>query len=183
MANEDQEEELEVLQSIYDGDECFKGISDTQFQYKYGEDGSNKSLIVEISWPVEYPEILPQINLDVFYNKHVATEVKEAVISGLTEQANDLLGMSMTFTLFEWVKDNLEDVLSQQPDTPVLQPVIRADTPPENDVKQEKEKKEHLSKNQKRRMYDKFGSTQDRPRGWDWVDIIKHLSQTGGSKT
>lgn len=44
-----------------------------------------------------------------------------------------------------------------------------------------KEKKEHLSKQQKRRMLDKFGAnTGERPRGWDWVDVIKHLSQTGG---
>ena len=45
-----------------------------------------------------------------------------------------------------------------------------------------KEKKEQLSKQQKRRMYDKFGggTLEDRPRGWNWVDVIKHLSQTGG---
>ena len=52
----------------------------------------------------------------------------------------------------------------------------------DSNKKEVKEKKEQLSKNQKRRMFDKFGSTADRPRGWDWVDIIKHLSQTGGQK-
>lgn len=32
--------------------------------------------------------------------------------------------MSMTFSLFEWVKDNLETILTDQPDTPVVaQPV------------------------------------------------------------
>ena len=47
------------------------------------------------------------------------------------------------------------------------------------EVKKEvKEKKEQLTKAQKRRMFDKFGHAGDRPRGWDWVDIIKHLSQT-----
>lgn len=24
------------------------------------------------------------------------------------------------------------------------------------------------------------GKGGERPRGWDWVDIVKHLSQTGG---
>ena len=44
-----------------------------------------------------------------------------------------------------------------------------------------KEKKEQLSKQQKRKMFDRFGGNmEDRPRGWDWVDVIKHLSQTGG---
>nr|KAG5690194.1 hypothetical protein BaRGS_016585 [Batillaria attramentaria] len=44
-----------------------------------------------------------------------------------------------------------------------------------------KEKKEQLSKQQKRRMLDKFGANaEERPRGWNWVDVVKHLSQTGG---
>lgn len=31
------QEELEVLRSIYDGDECFKEISHMSFQYRVGE--------------------------------------------------------------------------------------------------------------------------------------------------
>ena len=42
-----------------------------------------------------------------------------------------------------------------------------------------KEKKEQLTKAQKRRLFDKFGNAEDRPRGWNWVDVVKHLSQTG----
>ena len=45
-----------------------------------------------------------------------------------------------------------------------------------------KEKKEQLSKNQKRRLYDKFGTQgmmEGKQRGWNWVDLIRHLSQTG----
>ena len=34
MANEDQVTEIEVLQSIYDGDPCFNMINDSTFQYK-----------------------------------------------------------------------------------------------------------------------------------------------------
>ncbi|XP_005111927.1 RWD domain-containing protein 4 [Aplysia californica] len=182
-----QKEELEVLESIYDGDEAYKQISDTVFQYKYGEDGSNKSFLVEVAWPSDYPEVLPEINLDVFYNKHVIPEVKEALKNGMTEQANDLLGMSMTFSLFEWVKDNLDDMLSIQPETPVAQPVVSAPSPeePSDGGRKEvaKEKKEQLTKAQKRRIFDRFGANADKPRGWDWVDIIKHLAQTGGQKT
>ena len=38
-----------------------------------------------------------------------------------------------------------------------------------------------MTKGQKRRFYDKFGNidADDKPRGWDWVDVIKHLSKTG----
>ena len=52
----------------------------------------------------------------------------------------------------------------------------------ENDPQPVKQKKEQLSKNQKRRLYDKFGTQgmmQGKQRGWDWVDVVKHLSQTG----
>lgn len=40
-------------------------------------------------------------------------------------------------------------------------------------------KKEHLTKAQKRRQWDKSDGKGEKPRGWDWVDIVKHLSQTG----
>ena len=42
------------------------------------------------------------------------------------------------------------------------------------------EKKEQLTKAQKRRMWDKGGiDSEDRPRGWNWIDVVKHLSQSG----
>ncbi|KAH9515043.1 RWD domain-containing protein 4 [Bulinus truncatus] len=179
-ANELQQEELEVLRSIYDGDGAFKQISDTVFQYKFGDDGSYKSFIVEISWPVNYPEEIPVINMDLFYNKHVIQAVKDAVKSGLSHQAEELLGMSMTFSLFEWVKDNLESLLQEQPDAPSVLTLATAMDDDADDTPQKKEKKEQLTKSQKRRLFDRFGAGTDRPRGWDWVDIIKHLAQTGG---
>ena len=42
----------------------------------------------------------------------------------LFHQVNELLGMSMTFSLFEWIKDNLDDILSGQPDHPVVEAVV-----------------------------------------------------------
>ena len=46
-------------------------------------------------------------------------------------------------------------------------------------TKVEKVKKEQLTKSQKRRMWDKGGEADERERGWDWVDIVKHLGQSG----
>lgn len=40
-------------------------------------------------------------------------------------------------------------------------------------------KKEAMSKSQKRKQWDRLDKG-ERPRGHDWVDVIKHLSQTGG---
>ena len=42
-------------------------------------------------------------------------------------------------------------------------------------------KKEQLSKAQKRRQWNNrmVGEEGQKPRGHDWVDIVRHLSQTG----
>ena len=53
-------------------------------------------------------------------------------------------------------------------------------------TKEEKEEKsgtKGMTKGQKRRFYDKFGNIDaaDKPRGWNWVDVVKHLHQTGTS--
>ena len=34
-----------------------------------------------------------------------------------------------------------------------------------------------MTKNQKRRHFDKYGAAEEKPRGWDWVDIVSHLSK------
>ena len=47
---------------------------------------------------------------------------------------------------------------------------------------QVKKKKENLTKAQKRKMWNKQNAAGEKPRGWDWVDIVKHLSQTGGGQ-
>lgn len=84
-----QDEEREVLSSIYDGDECFKQIDSSTYQYKvtifiyikisannfllqYGENNSMKSFLVEVKWGDEYPNELPIFNMDTFYNKHMS---------------------------------------------------------------------------------------------------------------
>jgi len=43
-------------------------------------------------------------------------------------------------------------------------------------------KKETMSKSQKRKQWDRLDSKGEKPRGYDWIDIVKHLSQTGSSK-
>ncbi|XP_046333091.1 RWD domain-containing protein 4-like [Haliotis rufescens] len=182
---EQQEEELEVLHSIYDGDGKFKQISPTCFQYKYGEDGDHQAFLVEISWGDSYPEEAPNVNLDLFYNKHILDGVKEKVRSGILEEVENLLSSPMTFSLFEWVKDNLASLLEEQPESaPVNQAESRSDTilAEDNSPEKKREKKEQMTKAQKRKYFDKYGANTDRPRGWDWVDVVKHLSQTGGQQ-
>lgn len=39
-----------------------------------------------------------------------------------------------------------------------------------------------MSKAQKRKQWDRLDSKGEKPRGYDWIDVVKHLSQTGYSK-
>ncbi|KAF0313789.1 RWD domain-containing protein 4 [Amphibalanus amphitrite] len=112
--------------------------------------------------------------------------VKEHVVDQVRQQADTMLGMSMTFTLFEWVKESVTELMAEQTAAP---PVSQATEEVEQlTITQEgggvkKEKKEQLSKQQKRRAWDRaqVGGGGERARGWDWVDIIRHLSQTAPS--
>ncbi|GAB1868958.1 RWD domain-containing protein 4A [Camponotus japonicus] len=179
-----QEEEREVLLSIYDGDPAFKQLTPTTFQYKYGEDNDMKSFLLEISWGATYPTEKPTINMDTFYNKHIVEEVKDKVVSLIEAEADQWLGSAMTYTLFQSVQEHYADLVSMQPDSVVdinLHTSGLKITEENQQVEEtiKKPKKEHLSKAQKRRQWNKADGKGERPRGWNWVDIVKHLSQTG----
>ncbi len=45
-----QEEEVEVLKSIYEGDEAFSALPDNVFQYKVGQDGTSQSFILQVTF-------------------------------------------------------------------------------------------------------------------------------------
>ncbi|KAL2718842.1 RWD domain-containing protein 4 [Vespula squamosa] len=112
-----QEEEREVLLSIYEGDPAFNQLTPTTFQYKYGEDNDIKSFLLEISWSATYPSERPNINMNTFYNKHIVQEVKDEVVKQLEAEADQWLGSAMTYTLFQYVQEHLTELLSMQPDS------------------------------------------------------------------
>ena len=103
------------------------------------------------------------------------------------EEADQFLGMSMTYSLFEWVRESLDTLLTNQPDTVQtvcddLETKLTVDTSQDDGGEgKSKVKKEQLSKAQKRSMWKKGGvNEEDRERGWNWVDLVRHLSQSGG---
>ncbi|XP_049790632.1 RWD domain-containing protein 4 isoform X1 [Schistocerca nitens] len=179
-----QEEEREVLSSIYDGDPAFRQLTATTFQYKYGDDGDPKTFLLEISWGETYPTEKPKINMDTFYNKHILPEVKAHIVSEIDKEAEQYLGAAMTYTLFEFVKERAQDLMSAQPESTVtsissaVENISLADSQ-DSPVIKKVVKKEQLSKAQKRKQWDRVDAKGDRPRGWDWVDVVKHLSQSG----
>ena len=92
----------------------------------------------------------------------------------------------MTYSLFEWVRENIETLLANQPDSvQVVTEEIEtkcAVTDNSDNVAKTKVKKEQLTKAQKRAQWKKGGvNEEDRERGWNWVDIVRHLSQTANS--
>lgn len=48
-----------------------------------------------------------------------------------------------------------------------------------NTQSKKKDKREILTKAQKRRQADRTNFKGERERGWNWVDVVKHLSKTG----
>lgn len=114
--NAAQEEELEVLRSIYEEDERFNELSGTTFQYKFGKLGEKKSFVLEVRWPDMYPECLPLINLNAFYNKHIAKELKEIIVERVRAEVAENIGLAMTFTIFSWMDENFEQLMEEHAD-------------------------------------------------------------------
>ncbi|XP_008433137.1 RWD domain-containing protein 4 isoform X1 [Poecilia reticulata] len=180
-ANEDQEMELEALRSIYEGDECFKEISPVSFQFRVGNLEDTKAFILDISWPDRYPETAPQISLDAFFNNRISAETKQLILSKLEQQVEANLGSAMMYTLFEWAKENQEELMeNHRPVVTTVQTLTSNTEVTTPSVAKKREKKEQLTKAQKRRMINKTDHKGELPRGWNWVDVIKHLSKTGG---
>ena len=123
----------------------------------------------------------------------------------MKKEADANIGSAMTYTLIEWVKENLEELLIDQPsnlDTSISVANLDIEekvwcivqyykcfinTNPKSFFKVEhlckdnKERRTGLTKAQKRRQWDRMDGKGEKIRGYDWVDVIKHLSQTGGS--
>lgn len=182
-ANEDQEMELEALRSIYEGDESFRELSPVSFQYRIGEDGDPKAFLIEISWTETYPQTPPVISMNAFFNNTISSAVKQSILAKLQEAVEVNLGTAMTYTLFEYAKDNKEQFMENHhpgnsTPTPIAN-IISVETPSTAPSSKKKDKKEQLSKAQKRKLADKTDHKGELPRGWNWVDVVKHLSKTG----
>ncbi|TKC51931.1 hypothetical protein EI555_021469, partial [Monodon monoceros] len=165
-ANEDQEMELEALRSIYEGDESFRELSPVSFQYRIGENGDPKAFLIEISWTETYPQTPPIISMNAFFNNTIdvylvhcrSSAVKQSILAKLQEAVEVNLGTAMTYTLFEYAKDSKEQLMENH--HPVhsatsISNIISVETPNTAPSSKKKDKKEQLSKAQKRKLADK----------------------------
>ncbi|NXE72176.1 RWDD4 protein, partial [Cochlearius cochlearius] len=175
--------ELEALRSIYEGDVCFRELSPVSFQYRIGESGDPKAFLIEVSWPETYPQTAPVISMDAFFNNTMqlsftvsfrSSAIKQSILDKLMVEVEANLGTAMTYTLFEYAKDNKELFMENQPVNTVtsVSNSIAIGTP-DVPASKKKDKKEQLSKTQKRKLADKTDNKGELPRGWNWVDVIK----------
>ncbi|MBZ3872452.1 RWD domain-containing protein 4 [Sciurus carolinensis] len=166
-ANKDQETELEALRSIYEGDE--------------GENGDPKAFLIEISWTETYPQTPPIISMNAYFNNTISSAVNQSILAKLQEAVEVNLGTAMTYTLFEYAKDNKERFTENHHPvnfTTSISNIISVETPNTAPSNKKKDKKEQLSKAQKRKLADKTDHKGELPLGWNWVDVVKHLSKT-----
>lgn len=101
----------------------------------------------------------------------------------LVAEGEQWLGCGMTYTLFECLKDRIDEMMAEQPQGGATQ-VDESDNSPDDISKLslnpgKTTKKEQLTKAQKRRQWDHAAAGGEKPRGWNWIDIVKHLSQIG----
>lgn len=126
-----------------------------------------------------------------------ADVVKQKIIDTLNAEAEQWIGCGMTYTLFECLKDRLAEMMEGQPQPGSGDEESNGGSDESDDDDDDSDssdadignlslggtskapKKEKLTKAQKRRQWDQAMTGGERPRGWNWVDIVKHLSQCG----
>uniref|UniRef100_A0A8C3QIN6 RWD domain containing 4 n=1 Tax=Cyanoderma ruficeps TaxID=181631 RepID=A0A8C3QIN6_9PASS len=139
-----------------------------------GESGDPKAFLIEVSWPETYPQTAPVISMDAFFNNTISSAIKQSILDKLMVEVEANLGTAMTYTLFEYAKDNKEVFMENQPVNTVTSVSNNISTgTPDVPPSKKKEKKEQLSKTQKRKLADKTDNKGELPRGWNWVDVIK----------
>ena len=69
---------------------------DTKFSYKIIDEdnleNSNNNFLIEFEWGENYPEEIPIINLDSFFNVHLTDKTKDTILEKLNEEAENNIG-------------------------------------------------------------------------------------------
>merc|ERR1712227_289956 len=89
-----------------------------KFSYKIIDEenleNSNNNFLIEFEWGENYPEEIPIINLDSFFNVHLTDKTKDTILEKLNEEAENNIGISMIYTLIEYAKENQADLTQGQ---------------------------------------------------------------------
>jgi len=118
---EEQELELEALESIFEEGKELEKISPTEFLLKFkpfpqDEEENHVGVMLKIEYTDEYPETAPEWELTELWENAISDE-KLADLKGKVEEAiESSLGMAMVYTIAEmlqdWLKENNVKALS-----------------------------------------------------------------------
>ncbi|KAJ8105222.1 hypothetical protein OPT61_g10310 [Boeremia exigua] len=127
MGVEDQQEEREVLESIFPDE--ITDVSETEFRVSIvldvtpGEedpkDLEGPTIILNVQYPPAYPDEAPRLDLTQPPNapKHPYLDIqddKQRLLDALSETIEENLGMAMIFTLVTVLKDAAELLISER---------------------------------------------------------------------
>ncbi|OMJ75442.1 hypothetical protein SteCoe_25409 [Stentor coeruleus] len=160
--NNEQLEELEALGYIFTETEMQRDNRVFEFTLSEGE-----SLKIQIIWPESYPECALLFSI---IDYRVRSSLRKTIESEVNAFAESLTGSAGTFTVVDYVKENLPRWNLPEEFN------IEAQDYTEESVSEAK--KTQLTKSQKRKMYKNLDANGEKLRGWDWIDIISHLSKT-----
>ncbi|BDA47915.1 probable RWD domain-containing protein 4 [Coccomyxa sp. Obi] len=187
MLSEEVEDEILALESIYDslfsrtdGNHIRAVISPAEEDHSTEHDSASV-LYLEATLPPDYPEqCTPNFSLDNLNNSHWSADLKQQILSSLQEQATEQLGTCCLYTVIEWAREQLPGWLERLASSTKQHDTTRKEHVPvqaEEDDAAEESQTKFMSKAQKRRHYDRFGATNEKPRGHDWIDIVAHLAR------
>ncbi|CAI8015177.1 RWD domain-containing protein 4 [Geodia barretti] len=71
--------------------------------------------MIEVEWGGGYPDEMPRLSLNSFYNKNMSEKSKKAIVEALKKEAEVLLGSPMTYSLIQYAQDNAQDLLALMP--------------------------------------------------------------------
>ncbi|BCS27180.1 RWD domain-containing protein [Aspergillus puulaauensis] len=125
MGREDQTEEREVLESIFPDE--ITDLSDTSFRISITLDPPENDeqeaeppiLLLQVSYPEEYPEVAPEIELMAPPNapKHPRLDIsedRERLLEALQPTIEENMGMAMVFTLVSALKESAELLMAER---------------------------------------------------------------------
>jgi len=63
-------------------------------------------------WPESYPNVAPEVTVDLSENSFLSKAGKAKLLTALTEQAESMIGMPMTTALAEYLKQSWEELFT-----------------------------------------------------------------------
>ncbi|KAF3049831.1 hypothetical protein E8E11_006362 [Didymella keratinophila] len=127
MGVDDQQEEREVLESIFP--EEITDVSETEFRISIQlevtpgdedpKDLQSPTIILNVQYPPSYPDEAPRLDITQPPNapKHPYLDIqddKQRLLDSLSETIEENLGMAMVFTLVTVLKDSAELLISER---------------------------------------------------------------------